>query len=1712
MTSDEHKNNSNVFNLILILGSYPIIPEVGFVVVVVGIPVYFYFGADAHYYANYRVSLCLREREVRLAIIPGAWVTVYAGASLVILIVEGGVTVEAKLLETYLIPEVAVRVDKWPLRACLELKLQMTPLAIRVYLWYRFRLCIRISIKKWFKIRISIRWCPKKTFAEWSWSSRSIHKTVINTCDRDTDSTPPGVGQCTAKQVGNKKYFVQWRGFTEDTEIQHYVVIIGSIRGSGDDHYSIHGERQSLLVTNLDIMHGRPVYAAVYAYNGYGQKSPLAHCPMFTARRRSPIITFIHDGETSSDIDYQSDATSLAVEYGFVGTFGDLSSVKWGISSSPKCTLSASEANVLSLREVGESYTIKKTGLELANGGKYYIRIQIVNLLGLATVACSDGVTIDTTPPVPRGFTVGKDGTGYVPSVRRISGKFQQFLDIESPIVHYEWKLVDEDTGNDLTHFKAIPLTQKSPLLDGLSLTSGKRYTAILKGTNAAGLHAIVNVSGIIPDDTIPACNVPPRDVLGFFDVVDKDFVRQLSNLTCMFLCYDDESSIHSVRAAVGTYKGGENVHAFVDIGELVTVVSDDSKTTWITFDDVNITSLVRYYVTIKVRNNAGFVKTISSDGVLIDTTEPTMLPSYIRDGPHGSDKKFSSGFDNFPAHWENAFADAESGIKEYLVGLGTKTGSDDVSAFRSNGLSTRALISSSALESGVIYYVTVIACNGVHMCVNGSSNGAMVDYEPPNPGSVIAGHTGPPLEVTWINKAAWARWQWCPADKAKLQVTSGTCDRLTFYDEHSGIKHFGLSVISYDTAELIVPIKTVGRVVVSGLHVVMPNGVFSVVVEAEDRAGVRSNSLSESFIIDGTAPRVVKLHHGNEDHPIMYTRSENHVFSAYFESTEDVSDIVGYSLGVSSYPEGDDVIPFVNHEPDVVSNVIRVNWTSAILTTLINGQKYYISVKVWNSAGLFIVAASPPLIFDNEPPLVAHVLDGWGTQDAQYHSFPTVFRMHWRGVTDVSGIDEIKVCLSSTQNSNNCDLYPLIKISNTLTSYSFTNIDLRSGTYFYALLHLKDKAGNVGIYWTNGVLVDTSPPSKGQVTDGQGKKDVVYQRETNILYASWSGFFENETAIHHYELAFGTSQHKSDVQPFTDIGLVTSSASSNLLVLELKNGVTYYAQVIGYNILGVPSEVATSNGVLIDSTPPTFSILVTDGVHLQRDIDYTNHGTTLSASWKCEDIDSGLAQAYIGFGTQPGIQDVADYQAVLPYQTSYTLNNLILSQGYRYFATVKCINRVGLKNSMSSNGITVDSTPPLLGYIKDGDNAYQDAGYIALGSHVTANWKFTDPESHVVSYLISIYQMASGARVREPSIVPGNRMSAKISIQGDELKHGQRYAFSITAKNGAGLNTTGMSNGVLVDGTAPVCSNVYDVTSDGEKTIFVGQIRKLVIHFECSDNETGINSYHFSIKDLNTSQHVLAFHKIKGISDHTSHVVVDGAGKKIIELQNGGRYQVGIRATNNVNLTQEYWTPGVIVDTTPPMFNNVVASFQVKSKRIKVIWQLVDYESGIETLSWFLNASPGIENAENLTEISLNSTELFISVISLTLGQTYYVYLKAVNKAGRSTMFVSDGVVIDQTPPSIGLVSAEFAVPDKYDGNPNVTSDALFTVKWSGFVDQESGIRLYGWAIGLSAEQTKQLGNAFYRRIHFTGYYYYCCCFQHQGESSRAPAHRTFA
>ena len=145
----------------------------------------------------------------------------------------------------------------------------------------------------------------------------------------------------------------------------------------------------------------------------------------------------------------------------------------------------------------------------------------------------------------------------------------------------------------------------------------------------------------------------------------------------------------------------------------------------FVSFSDINILPKVRYHVTVKIINGAGLKKTITSDGILMDITPPTVAAQYIKDGVGGKDTNFTKERFTFSTHWEQAFADAESGLVEYRVALGTKPGLGDIQNFKTVGVQTSVTIAGLFLKSGERYFVTVVGCNGVGMCINGSSNGA---------------------------------------------------------------------------------------------------------------------------------------------------------------------------------------------------------------------------------------------------------------------------------------------------------------------------------------------------------------------------------------------------------------------------------------------------------------------------------------------------------------------------------------------------------------------------------------------------------------------------------------------------------------------------------------------------------------------------------------------------------------------------------------------------------------------------------------------------------------------------------------------------------------------------------------------------------------------------------------------------------------------------
>ena len=1652
----------------------PFFPEVSQYIIVFGIPIRLFAGAGGYYVIDWTGQICMRDRTFRLGLIPGAWISAYVGAAVSLVIVEAGITIEAVILETYLVPELRIKIDKWPLQACIELKMRMTPLRIIVSLWYRFRLCIKI--KCWFLgCSVRINWCRKKIIAQWSWSARTIDRTLFTNCKQDVDRTPPSSGTCVAQQVTDKKYFIQWHGFQEDTAISNYRVMIGSIEGSGDDFGIWAGNSLSLVVPDLKIMHGRTVHVSVFATNAQGMDSPLAKCNTLVAKRRSPQVQHVYDGaEVGTDLDYQFDNSAIGMNYALKSDPEDVVSVMWGVFQSSKCTLQDIDDNIVPMSPIGDSSVIQSSGLNLQHGSKYYTRVVLTNGLGLKAVMCSDGIVIDTTPPVA-GYLW--DGTGdsdedFVNSLRRARAQFDDFEDPESPVVKYEWQVLNNQTRLPVTPFVEIPVYQRQPLMDSLFLELGGSYYVSLRGTNAAGLQTTIQSNGFIADNTPASCPGRIIDVTGKGDVDDVDFVRELTSIQAKWTCVDDESGILTQLVAVGTYPGGEDIIPFFS----ASIFQVDDKQ-FVDLNNITILQKTRYHVSVRVFNRAGLKRTISSNGILMDTTPPSVAEEYIKDGLQTRDTNFTSARFSFSARWEKAFVDSESGMAEYYIGLGTKPGLTDVKPLEAVGTERKATLTGVVLESGRRYYVTVKGCNGVHMCVNGSSNGAVVDFVPPHVGSVITGYQGPPQYYQWLTTSAWARWNWCLADEARASADfhQKQCSNNSFYDIHTGIAGFRMSVLSLRDDAPLASMKEVGRVRFSGRSIPMEDGIYTVVVQPRDRAGVTSRGLSNTLVVDSSPPVIRHVQHGTYGSSVRFTNADSITFTAYFEIEDDLSKIAEYKVGIGSYAGADDVIASKTCQLKSLVSSIRANWTSDQLYKVQNGREYYITVWAVNGAGLFTIASSAPLLTDFDPPHDGVVMDGWGFSDATYQSYGSIYRVHWKGFTDFSGIQIVFIGLSSHPDCSICDVEPFVEAEAKPEFHVMSGLSLISGHNYYACVKLVDRAGNEVTEASSGVLVDTTPPVPGDVTDGRRGEDREGQTDGSSLRATWKNFTEQETRIAGYKLAFGTAPGSSDIQDFTDVGLVTSSASSRLKVSQLTSGQRYYANVVAYNVLGMPSAVTSSNGVIVDFTPPKFSASVRDGFDPNVDVQSTSR-EHLSATWHCEDPETSVDYIHVSFGRQPGGADVVNLTAIAPDRKTFSIKTS-LRPGHRYFATVRCVNKVGLVSLATSNGVIYDNTPPKGLSVDDGN-------YQAAVSNLSLSWKFVDPESDIQKYVLYVVELGDESNTQGPFLLDGNISSSTLNPE-HSLQHGLTYYVSIKAVNFAGLNTTLTSDGVTVDSTPALCSRIWDGDQSYQRDVqYVPQTNKMTVSWDCYDHESSIVHYRFSVKNAVSGEVLLPFHALKSGVNSSGTAVITGRGKKSVVYRDGNSYTVGIEVTNGVGMKSVFWTNGVVVDSTPPILRNLKLTFNPKTDSLYAAWGAVDKESGLKTFSWAIGTTPDSADVSNFTEVAKSTTDVSIQNVPFSLGRTYFLLLLAVNHAGMSTRTSSNGVVIDRTPPSVGIVTAHHVFPKTYDRNKNYVFGASFVVSWTGFLDPESGVEQYSWAVGTNPQDIKQRPDSSYAAI----------------------------
>ena len=264
--------------------------------------------------------------------------------------------------------------------------------------------------------------------------------------------------------------------------------------------------------------------------------------------------------------------------------------------------------------------------------------------------------------------------------------------------------------------------------------------------------------------------------------------------------------------------------------------------------------------------------------------------------------------------------------------------------------------------------------------------------------------------------------------------------------------------------------------------------------------------------------------------------------------------------------------------------------WTDAALVTSISlsnlslndGTTYYASVRATDKANnVSLIKTGDGITIDLTAPITGTISSGT-IADIIFTASSNSLLAKWTGFSDaISGIANYEYAIGTTSGGTNTKNWTSNGIDTTVTATSLT---LTNGQVYFISVRATDLAGNISsAITTNGFTADLAGPIKGTVLDGL-TTDEDWTTNIDTLRASWAGFTDPLSGIKKYEYSIGKSSGASDVVDWTDNSLDTSIT----LNLTLEESITYYVSVRGVDKVDNIGEVATSDGITADFTPPT--------------------------------------------------------------------------------------------------------------------------------------------------------------------------------------------------------------------------------------------------------------------------------------------------------------------------------------------------------------------------------------------------------------------------------------------------------------------------------------------------------------------------------------------
>lgn len=802
-------------------------------------------------------------------------------------------------------------------------------------------------------------------------------------------------------------------------------------------------------------------------------------------------------------------------------------------------------------------------------------------------------------------------------------------------------------------------------------------------------------------------------------------------------------------------------------------------------------------------------------------------------------------------------------------------------------------------------------------------------------------------------------------------------------------------------------------------------NRQYYLALVVEDQAG---NPSEKNYVgpiyIDRTPPQVQIDLTGLTNHDGCYYLSDLNNLTAVATSKDEESSIQSTEYTIIAISTGDHLIDW------------KSSWATVKAVTLQAGESYRVKARTMNGTGLVSIVQSNEFIFDNEKPeklvlsapttaLVTGDIALFTIQAEDQHSPINEYHL---GIGKSQGATELTSLIPGNEMG-------WILLNPKQSSYRLEIPAVEDGVY-YATLEVVNGAGLVAK--TTSTFTVDNDLEKVVIDDGG-----PYTPFANQLTGSWRYVGDKEISGYNYRVVDPDNQVVLDWQNTVDTETTVNG-------LTLLNGKKYCFEVQALYASESGQISGSSLGVIVDTTQPEVVELVTPKYA-------TSSGLTIS--WEGNDPESGIAKVQVALGSDFHKTDITVGWVNLNGSTlSSDVNGkpLNLMNGQRYYLTFRAINGAGLITQRISESIRIDDTPPPVPVVED------QGAFINRKSYLKAHWTWTeeDPESGTTKYEWALLEGGQDINQVQWQSVGEKKIALNEIIQ----ENGKTYYFAVKAINGSGLTSIGMSDGIMVDATAPHIHDVklLDATNLGNPEIaddinYITTTTDLTLWINASEDLSGITSYLYAWGDRE---------------------VVDGIERKVspypdnqIELSDltltEGEVTVFIgEAVNELgDVSATGYSTGVMLDTEAPKITYVRGVLE--GDKLLFDWNGENTNSPLKEykVALVLKKEVSLTPSEDSWVSAGLDRSIEMNGTGLADGE-YVLLVKALNAAGMTShrekgeWGVSPMITIDRSTPTI----------EKIECSKYVSSELVATIQASS----NYGIRGYRYALGTLTNPTQ--------------------------------------